>query len=196
MNRQKTILFILLLIFAAAVIYAYLQLPEQKTVSQLTNKTVAPATTSRRGPAAAKPVSTRVNLALLDTMLPKFSGFKRNIFTLAAPMSRTKLPPPPPPPLPPPPLPAPTPSQVAQNVMVSEMAKFTFLGYLLKDDRKSVFLQKNNEIYVVKKGDRIENKFVVANISNDALTIDSTSGGGQIVIPLIENQPLHSFKGR
>jgi len=73
------------------------------------------------------------------------------------------------------------------------MARFTFLGFLVKDDRKTVFLGKNSEIFVVRKGDRIENKYVVANVSNAALTIDSTTGGGEIVIPLIENQPLYTL---
>jgi hypothetical protein len=196
MNRQKTLLFILVLIFAAAVIYAYLHLPDQRTVKLGTNPTGTSAAGVRPGSATAKPASTRVDLTLLDTVLPKFSGFKRNIFTLAPPVTRRKLPLPPPPPPPSPPPPPPSPSQTAQNEMVNEMAKFTFLGFLLKDDRKTVFLQKNNEIFVVKTGDRIDNKYVVANIGNDALTIDSTSGGGQIVIPLIENQPLHSSKRR
>jgi len=71
-----------------------------------------------------------------------------------------------------------------------EMAKFTFLGFLKKDNKKTIFLHKDNEIILVKKGDKIANKYEVTNITDDVLTINSISGGGQIVIPLVENMPL------
>jgi len=71
-----------------------------------------------------------------------------------------------------------------------EMAKFTFLGFLKKDNKKTIFLHKDNEIILVKKGDKIANKYEVTNITDDALTINSISGGSQIIIPLVENMPL------
>ena len=74
--------------------------------------------------------------------------------------------------------------------MANEMAKFTFLGYLLKDNRKTVFLSSNKEIFVVKKGDKIANKYEVTNLSDSVITIHSISGNGEIAIPLIENKPL------
>ncbi len=70
------------------------------------------------------------------------------------------------------------------------MAKFTFLGFLKKDDKKTIFLAKENEILLVKKGDKIANNYQVANITDEALTINPISGEGQIVIPLVENMPL------
>lgn len=74
------------------------------------------------------------------------------------------------------------------------MAKFTFLGFLLKEHRKTIFLSKDQEIFVVKKGDKIANIYEVTNISDDALTIHPTSGSGDIVIPLMENMPLKARK--
>jgi len=71
-----------------------------------------------------------------------------------------------------------------------EMAKFQFLGFLKKDNKKTIFLHKDNEIILVKKGDKIANKYEVTSITDDALIINSTLGGGQIVIPLVENKPL------
>ena len=72
------------------------------------------------------------------------------------------------------------------------MAKFTFLGFLKKEGRKTIFLSKGNEIILVKKGDKIDNRFEVTNLTDEALTITSTTESGQIVIPLVENSPLRA----
>ena len=155
MNRQKTFLLILLLLFAAALIFSFYRAPRQKTVAKLKFAPGSVAETRKTG-ALAKTDAKKLNLELLDKTLPRASGFKRNIFWLSSYETKKKLtlpPPPPPPPLPspPPPLP-PSPVQIAKN----EMAKFTFLGFLLKDSRKTIFLSKDQEIFVVKKGDKIE----------------------------------------
>ena len=189
MNRQKLTLLILVALLALAFVYAYFRTPRQKTVERLANAPGAPAAEGTKG--TAKVEENKLNLALLDRPLPRFSGFKRNIFWLATPETKKKLPPPPPPPPfkppspPPPPPPPPPPSPVTM-----EMAKFTFLGFLKKDNKKTIFLHKDNEIILVKKGDKIANKYEVTNITDDVLTINSISGGGQIVIPLVENMPL------
>lgn len=190
MNRQKLFLLILLVLLVSAVIYAYFRSPQQKTVERLKYVPGAPAE-GKKG-VTAKVEEKKLNLELLDRPLPRFTGFKRNIFWLATAETKKKLPPPPPPPPllkppspPPPPPPPPSPSPVTM-----EMAKFTFLGFLKKDNKKTIFLHKDNEIILVKKGDKISNKYEVTNITDDVLTINSISGGGQIVIPLVENMPL------
>lgn len=185
MNRQKAFLFILLVLFVAAAVYAYFRTPEQKTVQRLKFAPGTPAENAK----TAKPNDKKLHLELLDRPLPRFAGFKRNIFWFAPLENKKKLPPPPPPPpfrppAPPPPLP-PSPPPVRK-----EMAKFTFLGFLKKDNRKTIFLGKDNQIFLVKKGDRIANNYEVTNITDDMLTINSIAGGGQIVIPLVENMPL------
>ncbi len=193
MNRQKTFLLILLALFAVAAINAFFRMPKQKTVEHLKFAPGKSAGVGIKNRETVKSDVKKLNLELLDKPLPRFSGFRRNIFTLASFETKKKLPlPPPPPPLPPPPPPPPpeTPSQIEQKEMANEMAKFTFLGFLLKEKRKTVFLAKDKEIFVVKMGDKIANKYEVTNISDNALTINSTTGGGQIVIPLIENKPL------
>jgi len=190
MNRQKLILLILVVLLVLASVYAYLRAPQQKSVERLKYVPGAPAEGKKE---TAKVEAKKLNLELLDRPLPRFTGFKRNIFWLAIAETKKKLPPPPPPPPPfkppspppPPPPPPPTPSPVTM-----EMAKFTFLGFLKKDNKKTIFLHKDNEIILVKKGDKIANKYEVTNITDDVLTINSISGGGQIVIPLVENMPL------
>lgn len=183
------LLLVFLLLLAAAVVYAYFRSPQQKTVDKLKFAPGTPAE-PRKG-AKVQPEESKVHLELLDRQMPRFSGFRRNIFWLASLENKRKLKLPPPPPPPPfkPPLPPPT-SQVQAPPVRTEMAKFTFLGFLKKDNRKTIFLAKDNEIFLVKKGDRIANNYEVTNITDDVLTINSISGGGQIVIPLVENMPL------
>jgi len=186
MNRQKAFLFILIVLFVAAVVYAFIRTPQQKAVESLKFAPGAPAETVKRD--TAKTDDTKLNLQLLDRPLPRFAGFKRNIFWLPSFEARKKLSLPPPPP--PQPLPSLPPLQATPPPVRQEMAKFTFLGFLKKDNRKTIFLSKDNEIFLVKKGDKIANSYEVMNITDDVLTINSVSGRGQIVIPLVENRPL------
>lgn len=212
MNRQKLLLAILVLLLVAAIAYAFLRSPHQERVATLKNRQGAVATTVRKRVApAARPVSQegRVNLALLDREPPRSAGYRRNIFApifreevkmppfrplpLPPPPKALPLPPPPGPikPLsapakPPPPPPPPTPEQIAN----AELARFTFLGFLNKDGVKTVFLTSNNEIFLVKKGSTVAGKYLVTNLNDEALTITTVTGGGELVIPLVENSAL------
>ncbi len=71
-----------------------------------------------------------------------------------------------------------------------EVGRYTFLGFLQKENRKIIFLAKDNEIILVRKGDKIAGKYQVANISDEALTFNLLATGEQIVVPLVENRPL------
>lgn len=189
MNRQKLLLLALVGLLAAAVVYAYFRTPQQRTVGKLKYSPGAPA--DARKDETPKPNGRKLHLELLDNRLPRSTGSKRNIFWLAGAETRKKLPLPPPPPFrpaPPPPLPPP-PIKTLTPPVRSEMAQFTFLGFLKKDGRKTIFLAKDNEIFLVRKGDKILNTYEVTKITDDMLTINSISGG-QIVIPLVENKPL------
>ena len=196
MNRQKVILSAVLALFAISLVYSFTHQPSQKTVATLK---YTPGTTAE----ASRQVNRgqddhKLHLELLDRELPRFSGFRRNIFQpifheeIKSPPIVGKpalpIPPPPAPALPPPsPPPAPAPDPVR-----AEMARFTFLGFLQKDNRKIVFLSKDKEIVLARKGDKIAGKYEVANITDEALTINLPVGGEQIVIPLVENKPLRS----
>jgi hypothetical protein len=70
------------------------------------------------------------------------------------------------------------------------VGQFVFLGYLQKENRKTIFLTKDNQIFLMKKGDRVAGKYEVAAVSENMLTISVSPGGEQVVIPLIQNRPL------
>lgn len=202
MNRQKMILSILLACLVIAAAYGFLRTPQQKTAVRLKYTAGAPVEAVKGG-GPAKPDDQRLHLELLDREQARFAGFQRNIFRPLfheeakalplpppTPPGRTVLPPPPPaPPVAPPPVPVAEPTPVQRD-----MAKFTFLGFLKKDNRKTIFLSSNSEIFLVKKGDKIAGKYEVANITDEALTISLLAEGGEIVIPLVENRALAAPK--
>ena len=199
MNRQRLILAILLGLLALAVVWSYFRLPRQQTVSVLKytpGKQVTPARES--GASAASPVAGRneqgtLRIDLLDRQTPEFKGYRRNIFKpvfvdeiMVMKQKAVAMKPVPPPPPPPPPVALPP--QPAQPQR--ELARFTFLGFLKKDNRQTIFLAKDRDIFLVKKGDTFGGRFQASSITDQALTILVTGTGEEIVIPLIESHSL------
>jgi hypothetical protein len=192
MNRQKMFLALLLVAFAIAVAYSFMGRPRQKSVAKLK---YAPGMRVDAYRTINKDRDdTKLRLELLDRDMPRFAGFRRNIFRpvfsnemklAAVPLKPLKPAPPAPPPPPPPPVEK-TPAQIAME----EVGQFAFLGYLQKENRRTVFLTKNNEIVLVKKGDKIVGKYEVADISENMMRIALTPGGEQVDIPLQQNRPL------
>ncbi len=189
MNRQKLLLSLLLVLLALSVAYSYWKMPRQKSVAKLT---YGPGSTAKSRMVTAKPLppEMRVRLDLLDREPESFSGFKKNIFGAigqgktvpvkhAAKASNPVVHLPAPPPVP----------QISP--VQRDMAQLTFLGFLKKDNKKTIFLSGNNEIFLVKKGDTIMGRYLVADITDEALTIRSSLDGSVTVIPLIENRPLN-----
>lgn len=200
MNRQRVLLVVFLGLFICSLVYSFLRMPRQKTVDKLKYLPGMTAQTSRVS--QNKDADTvRVRLDLLDAKPGRpFAGGK-NIFqgvhTEGPKKAVIPLPLPPPPPerkpLPPPPVAASVAPPVAEPTPLQrEMATFTFLGLLKKDNRKTIFLSNGKDIYLVKKGDRIAGKYEVTSLTDEALTISSATDGGEILIPLIENKPLNA----
>lgn len=204
MNRQRLILAVMLTLFFCSLVISYLRMPRQKRVEKLTYVSgmripvVKPAQ-NRAGD------ENRIHLEMLDrnrsrTVTVKRNMF-RNLFVQEAKKSIIPLPSPPPPPIrkvvpetpavevvtPPPVIAEPTPLQ-------RDMARFTFLGFMKKDNRKTIFLSNDKEIFLVKKGDKIAGKYDVTSLTEEALTISSLQDGGEIIIPLVENRPLNAPK--
>jgi hypothetical protein len=210
MNRQKVVLFILLIVLVLAVVWSFLSVPRQKTVTTLkyapgqTQPTVKTAVASS-ATKAAKQTSASVatgdertlRLDLLEREQSGFKGYRRNIFKpiftdeikLMKQRAVAIKPPPIPPVAVPPPIVVPPP--VAQPETVQKtLARFVFLGYLKKDNRKTIFLSKDNDIILVRKGDKFAGRYEAKSVSDQTLTIVATDTGEEIIIPLLENQPL------
>lgn len=80
-----------------------------------------------------------------------------------------------------------------------KLADFIFLGFLAQEKEKTIFLSRvrDNEIFVVKKGDVIIKKsatirqnYVVNEITDDKIIISSADGTDIMEINLTENEPL------
>src|ERR1039457_2412152 len=209
MNRQKLTLLILLIVLVIAVVWSFISVPRQKTVTILkyapgqTQATVKAAvstcganTTKTLSPAVSGDERT-LRLDLLERKQSGFKGYRRNIFkpifTGEIRLMKQTAVAIKPPPIPPvaviPPKVEPPP--VAQpETLQKTLARFVFLGYLKKDNRKTIFLSKDNDIILVRKGDRFAGRYEAKSVSDQALTIVATDSGEEIIIPLIDNQPL------
>jgi hypothetical protein len=203
MNRRRLILLVCLLGLGGSLFYAFVKYPRQKTVAQL--KFAPGAVASPRTTTSDDRV---VHLHLLQEKTARFTGYRRNIFQslFREPLSGKGRrgtdglipPPPPPPPQPKSPIPAPVPppplpeaGDVVSSSVPADMAKFTFLGFLVKDKKKTIFLSKDKEIVLVRKGDNFAGGgYQATDITDEALTIKVLSDGREIVIPLVENRPL------
>ena len=209
MNRQRQILALLLVLFVIALGWSYRSVPRQKTVAELPTATpqksissavkrpVAAAPEQPKQPLTAPADVRKLRLDLLTQPAERFSGYRRNLFQpiffdellqakkiLAKPVA-----PPPVKPVPPPP-PAPTPPPAAENTEQRELARFTFLGFLKKDNKKTIFLSQDKNILLVRTGDKFGGRYEAASITEQALSIRVTDTGEEIVIPLLENKPL------
>lgn len=210
MNRKKLTLAILLILLFFAILYSVLSQPKVKRAGSLKfqGKGAAGSVSNSKAfinASSAQIDDTKLHLSILDRELSPFSGVRRNIFSPifhedAKPESksssgRINLPVPPPPPMIPSFPPVPPASQIPETTPLQrDMARFTFLGFLKKDDKKTIFLSSDKEIFLVKKGDTIAGKYEVANLTEDALTIHPLGDGGEIIIPLVENRALAAPK--
>jgi hypothetical protein len=198
MNRQKALLALLLVLLVGVSVTSYFRMPQQKSVATLKFTTGAIATPKSKN-VLNTPEEVRLRLDLLEQNNARFVGYKRNIFKplFHEEIKGLPLPPPPPPPkrqIPPvaslkvPPSAQPT--AVAEPTPVQrDMAAFTFLGFLKKGDKKTIFLSSNKEIFLAHKGDRLAGKYDVSTITDEALVITSPDGA-EIIIPLVENKSL------
>lgn len=204
MNRQRLILFVLLILLLVAMVWSYYSFPRAKTVSRLKYPPGSHlvAEKKRVSTLATNMSQSGVNalrLYLLESEQSNFKGYRRNIFKpifidelkmMKQKASALK--------------PVLSPAQVqnaapAQSVLPSvsqpetpqrELARFTFLGFLKKDNRKTIFLAKDKDIILVKKGDTFAGRYEAASLTDQALTILVTDTGEEIVIPLVESKPL------
>lgn len=201
MNRQRLILFVLLLTLTGAIFWSYSSVPRQKTVTNLTYKSGQQAKTPVTGSASAAPKTapvkqddgTRLKISLLEQESTGFKGYRRNIFKPVfveeVKVVKPKVPvfvPPPVKPVAPPVRTEPVVSQPES----APLARFTFLGFLANGAVKTIFLAKDKDIILVKKGDKIAGRYVATEISDQALTLTVSDTGDEIVIPLAGNRPL------
>jgi hypothetical protein len=204
MNRQKLILFVLLILLVLAVFWSFTRLPRQATVSTLKyapgQQASAPRPTSPVDAAFSNQSGGRtLRLDLLVQERQGFKGYRRNIFKpvfvdelkliklQSAAIRPAALPPLQPVKI----VPAQPPVVAAP---LRELVRFTFLGFLQKENRTTIFLSRDKDIFLVRKGDTFGGRFMATAISDQALTIKVNDSAEEIVIPLIENMALRAAR--
>ena len=205
MNRQRLILFVLLILLLLAMVWSYYSFPRAKTVSSLKYPPGSHLVAEkRRVPAVASQKSSQnegnaLRLDLLEREQSAFRGYRRNIFRpifvddlkiMKQMASALK-------PIWPPaqaqkvgPVQPIVPAVAVPETPQRELARFTFLGFLKKDNRRIIFLAKDKDIILVKKGDIFAGRYEASSLTDQALTILVTDTGEEIVIPLVESRPL------
>jgi hypothetical protein len=126
-----------------------------------------------------------LRLELLDRPRPGYRGIKKNIFSplkvhvpKPPPKPPKKSPPKPPPVVvKPPPPPPPSPLEVFTS-------KVKFIGFLEKEKDKTVFLNKGEDVFLVKSGDIIDDRFRVAEITDTVLRFNDEVNGDTATLDL------------
>ena len=187
MNRQKTLLLVLLVILALAVAYALLSGPKQQRVVR------SPGLSEDVQQQAATPAERpRVYLSQLEPQAGEFPGARRDLFApLYAAPERPPAPPAPPPVTPPPPprpepretTPAPTPSPRAAEPPV----RFSYLGFLEMEGRRVVFLESGDKVHLAREGETFGDGFRVLELTESQVVIARGDEGRPQVSPLAED---------
>jgi hypothetical protein len=71
-----------------------------------------------------------------------------------------------------------------------DLPQYSFFGSLTKDGIRTIFLSKGNDIYLVKKGKKVDNNYLVCSIGTDIMTLLLQNTNEEISVGLQENTPL------
>lgn len=115
---------------------------------------------------------------------------------VVAPVVEAAIAPPPPAPDPP----GPTPEELATQAAAQErelklkqlkeqMSQYRYLGYVSHDGDSKAFLGKGHEIYIIRQGDKLDGKFVVAVVEPASVKIRETESSLETTIQLKKESP-------
>ena len=187
-NRKKLILIVSLLIFAGALVYRITHPFKQERVKELTytgRETRVPVKKEyTQGNQIMKPVPEE-NLVKLDLLMnpPKHSRkISKNIFTGQKiidekPINKTAVKDE---------IPQKTvPVTVDKKRQVeNDLSKFKSFGYLERNGERTLFLERGKQILAIRKGDKIDGKYIVKDITEKELTITALSINEDVHIDL------------
>lgn len=201
---SKRLLGFLIPAFIAALIYGYLQMPQQERIPT-ENKIAMQRPQSKKqqqGQKTADPAGEgypRLRSDLLERKSQPYPGVRRNLFSAAfmtgpgedvvevlpeetpeviAPPVVVAVPPPPPPPSP-------------QEIVRQELALYKFVGFFKKGEKTTIFLTTNGEVFLVRKGDYLgrDRKYYVVNITDTNMDLRK-DGAGDFSIKLTDQEFL------
>lgn len=168
MAGKKHLLIIFAVIWAGIIAYNYSNFtaPRQVKTSDA-NKAAA-----KGGHGSFRPESLRIMTELLKKPAYAYKGVKRDIFSplkMPSPVKEGPNAPQDPPP----------PSQL--QALASQIK---FVGFLEKSENRTVFLSRGSDIIMVKKGDLIDGRFRVAEITNAIMTVKDETTGENVTLEM------------
>lgn len=188
-NRETKILIALLIVLAGLVVYRVATREEPKRVKELTYKPGASQGAGVRGrkqEAGTQEVVQRQDEGMMRPETLKiekkpYRGVVKNLF-------RPLYPPPPPPPV------------VAQKAVFPvittkgpspaqiESARIKFLGFLQREGDRKIFLSKDKDVFIVKKGDNI-GSYQVGDITDSGVTLIFKDTKEEFRLTIEDNKP-------
>ncbi|SDL95644.1 hypothetical protein SAMN05660860_01532 [Geoalkalibacter ferrihydriticus] len=188
MTRPKKILAVCLVLLVLAAGYAWWQTPRQQQLGETATTVRTPAVSRRAATPAPPPVTddARLRLELLETAAEEFPGFQRDLF---GPLFAAPPGPPPAPPAPPVPAPPPQPAEAPappEPVAVAPQVRFKVLGFVEVGKERTVFLDRDGDVYLAREGQSFGRDFLVTELSRERLVIEQQGRAHPIILPLEE----------
>ncbi len=171
-EQEKRLLGALAVIFALLVLYRIFSAEGQKTGPLTYGPGSVASSPIRRGLASSAAEKDPL-LVLFEKREEKFPGVVRDIFRMANPVAKPKMPLMPVGPPPPPPVPDKTPEEIAAEQSRADLLTFRFLGYLTEKDN-TLFLSKDGELFIVKVGGAVLKNYKVKEADKDQVTLLDT----------------------
>jgi hypothetical protein len=188
-DQEKKALIVLFAVLLLLVVYRAVTAEKPKTAPlAFPPGSVAP-TAVQRGLATMASGADPLNVFFAKRE-EKFPGVSRDIFRMENPAPRPIAKPVPvvvaPPPAPT--VPERTAEEIAADLSRAELSKFQFLGYLTEKDN-TLFLSKEGELFVVKKGDTLLKSYKVKEASKDHVVLLDTVTHVEVRIDLAGSEP-------
>ncbi len=184
MDRNKKILYALVILLGLSLTYRIFHPFQQREVASLKYRDGAQGRTSRKIPEnpinPSRPPS--VKLSLLEKTAERSRDVLRNPFFEEKTVEPVKAPDPTPKPTEPEPVrPAPPDPMETVNRELGQMKVF---GYYEGLGDMKLFVEKGKEILVISKGDKIDGKYLVKEIGNTWVTLRAENIGQDVHIDL------------
>ncbi len=147
--------------------------PPVRPQSEAPTKGSRGAPPSKKGAARSGGEIPALRLDLLGRPRPPLTGEAKNLF---APV----LPPPPPPP----PAKASAPAAPPPDPFLEEAKKLKIVAVMQEDGQRTAFIEDGNEVHNVKKNDVIRSRFLIKDLTDDAVLVSMPNGEKEVRLSL------------
>jgi len=182
-EQQKITLGALIVLIALVNGYNFMTGQKLKTAPLMYERGAVASSPVRQGLLSRGSGADPLNI-FLERHNERYPGVARDVFRMENPVVRQKpakipvvtTPPPPP-------IVVKTPEEIAADASRADLSRFSFLGYLT-DKESTLFLSKDGELFIVKRGDRVLKNYQVKEASKDFVILLDTATGVEMRIDM------------